>query len=157
MGRYLDNVRGLHWLLNVIVGILVTLAGLAIMIFLLIVYGSLLTPHPLHATVVDTGIDGAVCPGDMIVTRIEIDLEEPANMQIDFTTTDANQEHIFLDSLQRPMYAVRARAAKYVQPFVWSIPHLPAAEYVQTMSLWPRGAGGDPVFLEMPFVIGESC
>lgn len=157
MLKYIKVVSGVHWAINIFVGILVTLAALAITLWFLIVFGSLLTPIPLHATVVESGVGETVCPGDRIVTYVELALTEPSNLEIIFTTTDANQEHIFLEALERPVYAVRARDAQYVQPFVWEVPALPPATYVQTMSLWPRGTGGDPVFLEIPFVIGSEC
>jgi len=136
-------------------GVLASLLGLAVGIYLLILLSPALTGRPLVAELADSGVSGSVCPGQRMTTTLSITIEDKQIVDIFTSVMDESVSRTIIGNPVGTMMRPFVGIVTYEQPLPWEIPDLPPGNYNQVRGYSVRGSSADPEYVIVPFVIRE--
>lgn len=155
-----DRIRELRattYGLNFLLGVLAALFAFAIAIWLLVAFGSNLTPVPFVTTHIDNGNVALACPGDVQMTTVHYDLKQAMLVEVFTSYMDANKQYTY-NFLEDGHFTIpHPQPGSFIQPIKWQIPDLTPGTYVFAVSFWMRGVSAMPVYVNIPYSVREGC
>lgn len=144
-------------LLGFILGVLASLIGVALSVYLLIVFSPHLTGTPVKASLLDSGVNGPLCPGDLITSTVAISIE--GSMVIDLFGGTMGVDDAFALGNNQPGAIIKPGEEDAYQemPLLWRVPDKPPGDYNYVDAHDPRGSNAATVFFLLPFTIDANC
>lgn len=147
-----DTLFKRFWYAVLIAAITVSLATLIAVIF-----QTWFNDPPVEVHSLDKPSTHAICPGDVLQAKTQIDVSGPVLIFSYFSVMDETQNHN-INGTQIPNGArPHPHEASFVQMLDWTVPDLPPGKYVRELAF--RGTDGreNSLFLAYPFEIGVDC
>lgn len=133
------------------------LIAMAISIWLLVAYGSRLTPIPVVLLEVDGNSGALMCPGDQQVSTIAYRTKSPLALEIYLAITDEFATYNYNLLLDGHTLVNRPHPGDHIQPISWITPKLPPGHYNLAVTMLTRGISSTPLGVYIPFEIGGQC
>lgn len=153
----LEEWKALHWSFIFAMGVLSTLVGFTLAIFLIVAYTN--NRHPLDVVVLDPGIDGPVCPGDEITTTIK--MEADANLFIDLVWgfNEADNPQFVVGTIDEVLMMLPGEEKRLVvrREVPWVVPEKPPGDHTAVRGYYMRGEGIPAEYVEIHFTVPEGC
>jgi len=113
------------------------------------------TPFVLHG--IDLPEKTIYCPGELYMYASDVEVTEPGIFTLHVGIMES-ETRIYINSTLEQLPSVpRSAGARIIQPVYFEIPDLPPGDYVRVAGVDADHVDSIPVFVEVPFTVGEDC
>lgn len=148
--------RGLPWLVYFLLGILATLFGVAISLWVLFTFNPFDT-RPLRVTLQDAGFSGPLCPGETITSYVRITADPEMLVDVFWGVVDENRNETELGKFVGELMRAPGSPSTFEVDFEWEVPDEPPGFYYGLRQYWVRGGGTPVQSVLVPFEIPPGC
>lgn len=153
----LEEWKALHWSFIFAMGVLSTLVGFTLAIFLIVVYTN--NRHPLTVNIESSGIYGPVCPGDHITTRIKMEADSNLFIDLVWGFNESNNPQFVVGTISEVLMLLPGEEKRLTvyRDVPWTVPAKPPGDHVAVRGYYMRGTGVSAEYVEIHFTIPEGC
>lgn len=138
--------------------LLTGMVTVALAVLIAVIFQTWFNDPPIRVRSLDQPLDHALCPGDALSVRNQIEVDGPVLLYSYFSVMDATENHN-INGTQVSNGPPRTHPIKssFTQSILWTVPDLPPGNYVRVLAF--RGTDGreNSIFSVYPFAIGNDC
>lgn len=148
---------GRSWLMFFFLGIITSLLGVTMAIFMLVWLAPYLN-EPLQVRLVDAGISAPLCPGDKVTSTLETTTKGSLTVNIYEGFSSPNSEVATEGKVLGTLLQPPGVRHTYKRSFTWAAPDdLEPGDYLYVRGYYVLGAGLPTVYLLVPFQLSADC
>lgn len=157
MWHNIKQLKGMHWAVSFLLGVLATMVGVALTVYWLAIFRPFDT-RPLDVTVLDDGINGReLCPGDTIVSTLRSHVEGAVIIDVFWGIVDEDGDGTALGAYTGSLLKPPGLNSTITRRFEWTVPPLSPGPHTGLRGYWVLGDRSPPYYLEIPFVVRAGC
>lgn len=110
---------------------------------------------PIHAENLNTTPEESFCPGDRFDMLNHITVDKPTILFGYVSVMDENSDYNYPVGSRVLEPRPHPHPSDFTQTIPWSVPSLPPGKYVRVLAIRGHNPEEDPIFVPMPFEIGD--
>lgn len=140
-----------------VIGALILACLIAASVILVLQFPIPLRHTPMIYHSVELPPDRDYCPGEFYVYVVDIEITEPSILSTHVGVKDAKTDVFILSTVDDSFSIPRSKPSRVKQTVGFPIPDLPPGDYIRVAAIDAENVDSTPIFVEVPFTIGEYC
>lgn len=97
------------------------------------------------------------CPGDLYSYEVDVEVTNPGVLSLHVGIKGADDDQFIASTLARLESIPRSAPARILKDAGFKIPGIPPGDYIRIVAIDADHVDSVPIFVEIPFTIGEKC